>query len=505
MILLMGASLRFYHIDTESLWADEGFTIYTSSHVMEFLASNDKMHAGYIEITPPLYFVMMHYWIKIFGKSVISIRTPSVAAGILSLYLIFLLGKVLYDKKTGLFAALLLAFSVYNIFNVSQEARPYAFLNLFALCSYYYLWKWYEEGGSKNGVFYGISTFLLLYTHNYGLFIMLGQNIYMCVALLFFRDSARSGHLDWKKWLLSQAVILLTFAPWAWFTFLQMTGPMSAQNRWHEPPRLVDLYRDVSIFTNLSLILFILACILVALSIHPVLKPTFKKEDGDLDSMIENISWRDMPGENRQFLLLFVWFISVLVIPFIVSLTITPIYNYRYIIPASLALYLMMARGLSSIQKRYVSSVMVVFILVLSFNAMIPYYRVPMKEQWKEVVHKIENAAEPGDLVLICSGILLTNCYNYYAKRTDVDVQPFPARSLSIYTTYTVIDQNDVDELRGTAEKRDYVWLVLSTHHKDPENLISRTLQKDFRTIMVQDFRAIQVILMENRRIKKGK
>jgi len=81
-ILLMGLFLRIYDLSNESLWLDEGFSIRfanLSLYQIFFLP----------ETNPPLYYIILHWWINLFGDSEFSVRFPSVIFGFLSIFMVY--------------------------------------------------------------------------------------------------------------------------------------------------------------------------------------------------------------------------------------------------------------------------------------------------------------------------------------------------------------------------------------------------------------------------------
>jgi len=78
LILIVSAGLRLYHLGYESIWLDEGYTIRFASYDLErifFLK----------DTSPPLYYILMHYWIRLFGDSEFSIRFPSLVFAVLAI------------------------------------------------------------------------------------------------------------------------------------------------------------------------------------------------------------------------------------------------------------------------------------------------------------------------------------------------------------------------------------------------------------------------------------
>ena len=117
-ILLIGLFLRVYDLANESMWGDEAFSIYIAN-------LNLSQIFFYPENNPPLYFMILHWWINLFGDSEISIRFPSVIFGFLSIFMIYKVGNQIYDKDVGILSSLLLGLSVFHI-HYSQEARTYS-------------------------------------------------------------------------------------------------------------------------------------------------------------------------------------------------------------------------------------------------------------------------------------------------------------------------------------------------------------------------------------------
>ena len=83
---------------------------------------------------PVAYYLAMFGWTEIFGTGVAALRMPTALIGILSIPVIYRLGKLAYDWKTGLIAAGFLALHGFHI-HTSKWARmfvPQCFLGLVA-------------------------------------------------------------------------------------------------------------------------------------------------------------------------------------------------------------------------------------------------------------------------------------------------------------------------------------------------------------------------------------
>ena len=102
-IILAGLSMRIYDLGKESLWKDEAAVLYTAEKgsIAEVAESAVEMHRGH----PPLNFVLLHFWVKLFGNSEFAARLPSAIFGTLSILLVFLVAKGFFKKKPPFWAA----------------------------------------------------------------------------------------------------------------------------------------------------------------------------------------------------------------------------------------------------------------------------------------------------------------------------------------------------------------------------------------------------------------
>src|SRR5687767_14269362 len=79
-IVLVALAVRLYDLGTESIWRDEAYSIAMAArpplHIVSLTAREDT--------TPPLYYLALHSWLKVFGESANAARMPSVIAGTLA-------------------------------------------------------------------------------------------------------------------------------------------------------------------------------------------------------------------------------------------------------------------------------------------------------------------------------------------------------------------------------------------------------------------------------------
>ncbi|MBI5568140.1 MAG: glycosyltransferase family 39 protein [Chloroflexi bacterium] len=121
-VLIIAAGLRFYRLDAQSFWNDEG----NSARIAErSLALITEGAAG--DIHPPLYYYVLHVWRGMFGASEFALRSLSAALGVLLVWLTYLIARQVFDHRIGVVAALVAALNPFQVY-YSQEARMYLLL-----------------------------------------------------------------------------------------------------------------------------------------------------------------------------------------------------------------------------------------------------------------------------------------------------------------------------------------------------------------------------------------
>ena len=111
IILGIAIYLRMINIISEQLWHDEGGTIDYVNSSWEYM-----FKAVTEEKNPILYYTILKLWIFLFGDSVFSCRLLSVIFSVLTVPVLFLLGKELKDEKLGLIIMFLYVISPFSIY-----------------------------------------------------------------------------------------------------------------------------------------------------------------------------------------------------------------------------------------------------------------------------------------------------------------------------------------------------------------------------------------------------
>ncbi len=122
-LVALAAAIRFLVLSNQSFWTDEALT------VMEARSGFPGLwhYITHVETTPPLYFVVVWGWAKLFGTGEPALRALSALAGVALVPLAYLAARELGSRRAGVLAAALVTVNPFMIW-YSQEARAYMLL-----------------------------------------------------------------------------------------------------------------------------------------------------------------------------------------------------------------------------------------------------------------------------------------------------------------------------------------------------------------------------------------
>lgn len=217
LILILGFVLRLISLD-QSLWLDEATSVLVARN-LNFREIVTNFSPG--DFHPPLYYLVLKSWTNIFGYSEIGVRSFSVLVGTLTVWIVFLIGKRVVNRKAGLLASLFIATSGLHIY-FSQETRMYSLATFFVSLVMYFFVKTLKESRVGDWVGLSINLFLVSAVHYLSILII------PCLWLYVFLVKKKSGY--WKKFLTSH--IILVFFWIIWFpTFLkQLSAGLSSNS-----------------------------------------------------------------------------------------------------------------------------------------------------------------------------------------------------------------------------------------------------------------------------------
>ena len=384
LILVLATALRFYHIDYQSVWLDE---------ICSILEANPDIKWSDLEATimlsdphPPLYFALMKILFQLFGYTTLVARVFSAIVGVGGVYALYLLGKEIDNKNTGLLAAFLLAINSFHIY-YSQEVRMYALLVLLTVLSYYRLVVYLKENTYKNATLYGLFTGLMLLTQFFGLFVLVSQVIIL--LFVFIKKEKTHKLLFFKQLLASGLVIIISFLP-ALNIFIETTKKKYTAI---QPTTIDTVFLIFKDFVQQSYILLFLYSGLTVVCIYYAFKEKMK----------------------LNYLLLFSWIIITLALPILRSYLVTPMIVSRYFITILPAFIILISIAILKFKYAIIKILLLLFLTTVTFYELFifnDYYNKIAKTQFREITEFIKKENKENDQVVSNLNWYLTFFFN---------------------------------------------------------------------------------------------
>lgn len=364
------------HYFVQSFWRDEAF-----SYLLAKKSLLDIFILSARDFSPPLYYLFLHFWLKIFGMSEVALRSFSFLTFAAVGYLFYLFLTEIFKIKTKWAYVYLLLFLLNPFLNYyAFEARMYILFALFATLSFYYLYQF-------RPIKYFAVAILGLLTHYFMLFVLLAQVVYVLTARSY-KDRDKIFQLK----TIFQPVLI--FIPWLIFVF---TEHRFDGQFWIEKPLLKTLLQIPAIMyvgyeTNLVFyqkLLFPLSFFLLIIIVYGVWKITRKK-------------YTVSTKEKRDLLyLLLSWSFVPAVVIYLISF-VYPIFLPRYLIFSGVGILLLLVFLLEQIDKRMRWVFFVaLLVLTLHYNVIQVYTRT--KGPVNSAVMEIKSQMKPGDLLYVTS------------------------------------------------------------------------------------------------------
>jgi mannosyltransferase len=240
----LAASLRFYRLDAQSFWNDEGNAIRAAQRTIPLVIA-----AARGDIHPPGYYLLLHFWRIPTGDSEFAVRSLSVYIGLLTVALTGRLGRRMLGAGVGAGAAFLAAISPLAVY-YSQEARMYGLLGLLAVASTDLLWSLLHRPRPATALLYALVAAAGLYTHYSFPFVLVAHN------LLFFGRwittvGGQPQGLPLRWWVALQALAVFLYLPWL-PTALRAMGWPSAGRGYTLGAALLDVFRALTVGLTLE-------------------------------------------------------------------------------------------------------------------------------------------------------------------------------------------------------------------------------------------------------------
>ncbi len=472
-ILLLALALRCYRLGVQSLWNDEGTSVALAQRDLATITRNASH-----DIHPPLYYYMLHYWVKVAGTSERGVRALSALGGVALVAAVYFLARPL-GAATGLLAAFLTAISPFAIY-YSQETRMYIFLGLFgAFCMLAYegftaglLGSHGARGKRKtliHAVAYILTSIFLIYTHYFGFALLFAQNV------AFFAQWLRgSPHAEgqgatrrWPPllyWGAVQCIVIIIYLPWLAASWQALRGwpavraPFSLGYFASDVCRVLSL--GVTVKEGLRTQLYAIGLCL------PVLAGLLHHPRGE--------KGREIAPLHTDMVL---YLLLPLGLTFILSLR-RPMYKQKFLLLVAPVYHILQARGILALgqlgrrpaARRWIRGLIVALltlaVCVVSAHSLVGLYtdETFFRDDYRGAVAHIEATSAPQDAIVINAPSQIETVDYYY--QGDLSLYPLPEeRPLNEEHT-----QQSLEEI--TAQHGRIYGIFWATQESDPEGFV---------------------------------
>jgi mannosyltransferase len=365
-LMLAAIVLRISFIDSKSLWLDEAYTAHRVTMPLGELLKvivNDRMNMS-------LYYLMLWGWVSVVGASEFMLRLPSVVFDTITIPLLYVLGAELWDRRTGLMAAMLVTVNA-TMIQYAQTARSYTmFVALATLASIFFIRSIKRDAASRSLAGYVVSGTVTVYSHLFGIFALPAQ----WLSLFIFRPdrkvAIRLTVCIVIIGILSVPAFFLSISSHHWsLDWIQRTSIYSLRE-------LLLSYAGAFDGLPTSLTMILTGSYLVGVILA-----------------VASAQTNDWPALG--YLLL-----SILV-PVALTIVVSifkPMFVYRYLLPGLPLFALLAAAGFQRLKPAFA---IVMAICALSLAQDYAYYRAPSIQDWRGVVEFVTAHSQPGDILVV--------------------------------------------------------------------------------------------------------
>jgi hypothetical protein len=312
LILFLAAALSLSGLTQDSLWDDEAWSVWAAGAP----TLGESLARVKADVHPPLYFFLLHGWLRLAGDSVLALRLPSLFMGLLALAATYAVGARLFDRQTGLLALALLAGMGFLIY-YTREARMYSLLLALGALTIYAGLRWQAQPTLRRALPYAALMAALLYTHYAGALLIGAQVLW----LLWLALRGRLGAVGWRNGFIPFALALIAYEFWVPTLLDQLRANPGG-------PLALPLPTDWGTVAALLLILTGGGGLLYALPF--ILGSALPRARHHADGLV----------------LLILWLLVTPMVLLLVNALARPLYQVRYVIAILPAFALLMAYGL---------------------------------------------------------------------------------------------------------------------------------------------------------------
>jgi 4-amino-4-deoxy-L-arabinose transferase-like glycosyltransferase len=344
-----------------------------------------------LSFEPPLYYLLLHFWMKIFGQSEIATRSLSFLGFVLAtIIMIFWCEKIFKKSYLSWFIPIWFFINPMLIY-YGFEVRTYGWYIFFATLS---MWAYIE----KKWIWLTIATIGGFYTHTYFIFTFATQFIHYLLfnyQQIFSKFNLKKLYRD--KIIFSMIISLLCILPWM---IKVIHEAAKLKNSWYFP-------------VNLNLIKSVLGNLFLGYEGTPWYMWNIT---GILSIVLLFFFYIALRNKNTR--KLGTYFFLTIIIPLTIVIGVSfikPLYVNRYLISVTISEIILVGLGLYSIKNKYlnISITLIILSATVWFNMWYPAQHA--KFPYRTAMQEINSIRQKNDVIFATSSLNFLETL-YYAK-----------------------------------------------------------------------------------------
>ena len=366
LMLVLGIDIMHMRPDEHLVYF---FTRRDLPFLVNYLATQDSH--------PPLWFSSFWLWQQLAGTSEWAGRFYSVLLNMLTLSLVYRLGRRWFGaSRYGVFAVLLLGSSAFY-FTYVLEIRPYSFILLLVTLSMWTFQRWLTRRTWRTAAYYGLTVVAMLYVHYFLFVLLLIQALYALFYIL-------TKQLGWRvigQGILAAVVALVIWLPWLPWAFNQIANVRQAEEMGGNERGLLGAgsttlptswttVNDLAALATNGLTLLYIALLLIGLI----------------------YLWR-----NANYLLALLWAIGVPALSLLINPLIA-IYTPRYVVYMTVGVALAVGASLASLPLPRLRIPALLVVVALS-SWFLPQHLPEGRTPYRDLFREVSAQAQPDDVI----------------------------------------------------------------------------------------------------------
>jgi len=442
IFLILHALVKFTTLSGLELQGDEAFSVFYSQQTISELVTELNKEAN-----PPLYYIILHFWIKIFGIGLFSVKSIGFLISIGTAFFLFKLTQLFKNYWFTIFVSGYFLLSNVH-YDFSHEIRAFQLVLLLTAASMFVFLKFIETNNTKWLVALSFITLALPYAHYNAVLVPVVQYL---ACLMFWNKEKRTV----LKFTIAYACAALLFIP-QYLVFRNAVPPSDfwlSLSNWEDLKFIANKVIGNDPGYYLIIIPYFIAPFIVFLGIR--------------------LKWFIVSFSYRTFFLFWTLYLIPLLLNFWLAQFI-PSLQFKYILFVSFGAYLSVGYLLINLRKFNWISIAYISITLLQMA----FFFNPAKrdgEGWNETAQMVRNFQKHKVAVVIHYPLKSRDLFYYYDQKAFADYRNID-KAYEKNGIFPIWNADEIDRL-GDLKKYEKIILLLShSDVHDPKGLIRKRM-----------------------------